>query len=102
MLLIVLSVGTNGTNGIFCFILCWELGSVGFCIVVCCVDRCKTQDVQQSLVGCVGCCCSVLELLSLQQNVTGSRAHTNVFTEQIKAGEKKGRASKWLWVFFKW
>lgn len=24
VLLIVLSAGTNGTNGIFCFILCWE------------------------------------------------------------------------------
>lgn len=73
-----------------------------FCIVVCRDGRGRTQDVQQSLVRCVDCCCCVEELLSLQQNVTGSRAHTNVFTEQIKAGEKKGRASKWLWVFFKW
>lgn len=71
---------------------CQELGCEGFCIVVCCDGRGRTQDIQQSLVRCVGCCCSVLELLSLQQNVTGSRAHTNVFTEQIKAGEKKRKS----------
>lgn len=75
---------------------------MGFCIVVCCDGSGTTQDIQQSPVRCVGSCCSASELLSLQQNVTGSRVHTNVFTEQIKAGEKKGKVSKWLWVFFKW
>lgn len=62
---------------------------MGFCIVVCCDGSGTTQDIQQSPVRCVGSCCSALELLSLQQNVTGSRAHTNVFTEQIKQERKK-------------
>lgn len=60
----------------------------GSASVVCCDGRGRTQEVQP-LVRCVGCCCSVLEVLSLQLNVTGSRVHTNVFTEQIKVGEKK-------------
>lgn len=67
---------------------------MGFCIMVCCGGRDRTQDIQQSLVRCAGCCCCVLELLSLQQNVTGSRARTNVFTEQIRAGEKKRKSLK--------
>lgn len=75
---------------------------MGFCIVVCRDGRGRIQDAWQSLVSCLDSCCSASKLPSQKQNVMGSRAHTNVFTEQIKVGEKKGKASKWLWVFFKW
>lgn len=52
--------------------------------------------------SCLSSCCSASKLLSQNLNIMGSRVYTNVFTEQIKEGEKKGKASKWLWVFCKW
>lgn len=30
----------------------------------------------------------------MQQNITGSSVHTNLFTEQIKVGEKKRKSLK--------
>lgn len=48
--------------------------------------------------GALGHCCSASKLM-LQKLNAESRAHTNVFTQQMKAGEKKGKASKQLWVF---
>lgn len=98
----MLSGSTNGPNGIFLFILGWEKVLRG--VVRCGVPwwQGQDQDAWQSPVSCLGSCCSAWKLLSQKLNVRGSRAGTSVFTEQIKAGEKKGKALKWLWVFFKW
>lgn len=81
---------------------CEESGDAGFCVVLCRDGRGRIRDARQSPVSCLDSCCSASKLLLQKLSVTGSMAHTNVFTEQIKAGEKKGKASKWLWVFFEW